>query len=91
MNLSINKITENKFEVKIYGNSVTVHQVIISDDIYLRLTNSKISKEKLLEFSFAFLLERESNASILTSFDLQVISKYFSNYEHEVRSFIDTL
>ena len=50
-----------------------------------------LSKEKLLEFSFAFLLERESNASILTSFDLQVISKYFSNYEHEVRSFIDTL
>ena len=56
MNLSINKITENKFEVKIYGNSVTVHQVIISEDIYLRLTNSKISKEKLLEFSFAFLI-----------------------------------
>ncbi len=45
-----------------------------------RLTKNKILKEELLKFSFNFLLEREPNTSILSKFDIIVISKYFPEY-----------
>lgn len=35
--------------------------------------------------SFRFLLEREPNTSILSSFDLPVIGRYFPEYEREIR------
>ncbi|MDX2343195.1 MAG: hypothetical protein QNL12_05390 [Acidimicrobiia bacterium] len=35
----------------------------------------------LVEKSFEFLLERESNTSILSSFELPVIDRYFPEYE----------
>jgi hypothetical protein len=34
--------------------------------------------------SFLFLLEREPKESILRSFDLTVISRYFPEYEREI-------
>tara|TARA_B100000131_G_scaffold187115_1_gene180103 strand:+ start:1248 stop:1523 length:276 start_codon:yes stop_codon:yes gene_type:complete len=90
MNLSIKKITENEFEVKVQAKSITFHQVTISEEFYLYLTNKKISKKTLLVFSFNFLLERENNSSILSSFDLPIISNYFSDYENQVRRFIES-
>ena len=48
------------------------------------LTKNKISKKELLNFSFNFLLERETNTSILSSFDITVISKYFPEYPKKV-------
>jgi len=38
----------------------------------------------LIEKSFEFLLERESNTSILRSFDLPVIQRYFPEYERAI-------
>ena len=46
----------------------------------------KVTKEELLKFSFNFLLERESNTSILSSFELRLISKYFPEYENSVKN-----
>jgi hypothetical protein len=34
---------------------------------------------------FEFLLQRESNTSILSSFELPVIGRYFPEYEDEIR------
>jgi hypothetical protein len=42
------------------------------------------STEELLRMSFEFLLERESNTSILPSFDLPVIGRYFPEYEKQI-------
>ena len=42
--------------------------------------------ERLLYETFDFLLEREPKESILRSFDLSVVSEYFPDYEHEIRS-----
>jgi hypothetical protein len=42
--------------------------------------------ERLLYETFDFLLEREPKESILRSFDLSVVSQYFPDYEHEIRS-----
>ena len=33
---------------------------------------------------FAFLLEREPNESILSSFDVGVIARYFPEFEREI-------
>ena len=40
---------------------------------------------RALEDAFEFLLERESNNSILSQFDLKVISSYFPEYEKEIK------
>ena len=48
------------------------------------LTKNKISKKELLNFSLNFLLERETNTSILSSFDIKVISKDFHEYPKKV-------
>jgi hypothetical protein len=47
-----------------------------------------VTPEVLITKSFEFLLERESNTSILKSFDLPVIEQYFPDYEAAVRGMI---
>jgi len=41
--------------------------------------------EKLVERSFEFLLRREPAGSILRSFDLSTIERYFPEYDREIR------
>ena len=66
---------------------LTKHVVSVTDQMLLNLTNNKISKEELLNFSFNFLLEREPNTSILSKFDIIVISKYFPEYISKVENY----
>ena len=56
-----------------------------SDEDLLRLAPPGVTVERLVEASFAFLLEREPRESILREFSLAVISRYFPEYEHEIR------
>ena len=65
-------------------SQITKHIVYVTDEMLFNLTKNKISKKELLNFSFNFLLERETNTSILSSFDLTVISKYFPEYAKKV-------
>ena len=83
--MSIKKILENKFEVTIEKKVTTKHTVTLTDKYYYKLTNKKISKKKLIEYSFQFLLVREPNTSILSFFDLDIISKYFPEYESQIK------
>ncbi|MBN2175280.1 MAG: hypothetical protein JW731_14190 [Bacteroidales bacterium] len=76
---------ENLYDVTVEDMDTTHHEVTLSDDYYQKLTGGKISKEELLEQSFQFLLNRESNTMILRKFDLPVISRYFPEYESEIR------
>ena len=85
MELLITELSKDKFEITVKADQLTKHVVSVTDQMLLNLTNNKISKEELLNFSFNFLLERESNTSILSSFDLTVISKYFPEYTNKVR------
>ena len=84
--LSIKTQSNNRYEVIVNSKIKTTHVVTISDKDYLDLTNKKVTKEELLKFSFNFLLERESNTSILSSFELRLISKYFPEYENSVKN-----
>jgi hypothetical protein len=47
-----------------------------------------VPAEKLVEKSFEFLLEREPNTSILRSFDLPAIQRYFPEYERTIRTML---
>ena len=84
MEIKVTKKDEDTFEVEVVEETSTKHIVTVKDEDYLRLTNKKISKEELVEKSFRFLLAREPKESILSSFDITVISQYFPEYEDEI-------
>ena len=42
--------------------------------------------QRLVYETIAFLLEREPKESILRTFDITVVSRYFPEFEHEIRS-----
>ncbi len=89
MSVSIKKQSDDVFEVTVADTATTTHRVTVTDQSLTDLTDGNATKVQLLEFSFEFLLERETNTSILLSFDINVISKYFSNYKDEVRRWCD--
>jgi len=83
--IDVQKKNENEFTVMVEHEGLkTKHNVTLENDYYRKLTKGKITKEELIKKSFEFLLERESNQSILSSFKLQVISRYFPEYESEI-------
>ena len=73
------------FDVLVRGETETTHRVSLTRAYYERLTDDAVTAEKLVEESFAFLLAREPNTSILSEFDLKDITKYFSGYEQEMQ------
>ena len=83
--ISLKKLDETTFSVTVEGRTTTIHKVNVSPSYYKKLTGGKISVEILVEKSFEFLLERESNTSILRSFDLPVIGNYFPDYESVIK------
>lgn len=66
------------------GDSRTTHLVELDRDEYQNITDGKISPEELIQYSFEFLLERESKESILNRFNVSVISRYFPEYSSEI-------
>ena len=84
--IKILELEKDQFSVEVIDKETTFHKVIISDKIHKNLTGGKVSKTQLLEKSFEFLLEREPNTSILTNFEIQLISNYFSDYENYISS-----
>ena len=84
--IDVEKINKSKFRVRITeSGSETIHDVTVSPNVYTKLTNGKVEPEELVRRSFEFLLEREPKESILTRFDLSVISRYFPEYEGEIK------
>jgi hypothetical protein len=55
------------------------HVVRVSAKDFARWSRGR-SAEELVADSFRFLLEREPRESILTQFDLEVIRRYFPDY-----------
>lgn len=72
------------FEVTVRETTTTTHLVTLSQDYFQKLTRGRVSPETLIEKSFEFLLERESNTMILERFDLPVIGHYFPEYEKNI-------
>lgn len=86
--IDVTRKDEETFEVTVRDATATTHTVTLTNDYYQKLTNGEVSPEKLIEKSFAFLLERESNTMILRRFDLPVIGEYFSEYEKTIAGYL---
>ena len=70
--------------VTVRDSSETHHRVRVSRADLARLAPGASDPVDLVEASFAFLLEREPQESILRQFDLIVIGSYFPDYDREI-------
>jgi hypothetical protein len=66
------------------GRGESRHRVTLHKADYQQLAADKASPESLVTESFRFLLEREPKESILRSFDLMLIGRYFPEYRREI-------
>ncbi len=79
--IEVTRLGDSTYQVVVMCKSTTTHEVTVRPEYAQKLTSGKISGEELVKNSFEFLLARESNTSILRSFDLSVIARYFPEYE----------
>ncbi len=79
--IEVAKKDPETFEVTVRASTTSTHTVKLSANYYQKLTGGRVSPETLIEKSFEFLLERESNTMILSRFDLPLIGRYFPEYE----------
>jgi hypothetical protein len=74
------------FEVKVTeGGSSTTHEVTVSDVEVGRLGTGFGTEQEFIRACFEFLLAREPKEQILRRFDLTDISRYFPEFEREIR------
>jgi hypothetical protein len=66
-----------------HGSDASYH-VTVSADEWERFGAPYDSREQLVEASFRFLIEREPNESILRSFELGAIERYFPDYPRTI-------
>lgn len=83
--IEVERIQGDDFRVAVSeGGGRTLHTVTVEPAYARRLTGGAVLPEELVRRSFEFLLEREPKESILGSFDLSVIGRYFPGHEGEV-------
>jgi hypothetical protein len=87
--ITVKKINDTTFEVSVEGRTMTTHKVTVNPAYYEKITEGRVPVEILVEKSFEFLLAREPNTSILRSFDLPVIGRYFPEYERLIREMLE--
>ena len=84
--IRVEKKSEHEFMVRLEeGGTRREYTVSLDDEYYQELTGGKITKQGLIRNSFEFLLEREPKESILTKFNLRVISQYFPEFEERIK------
>jgi len=86
--ITVKPIDSNTFEVTVVAATTTTHKVTLKSAYYEKLTDKSVTPEALVEKSFEFLLDRESNTSILRSFELPVIGQYFPEYERVIKGML---
>jgi hypothetical protein len=70
------------------GKSATQHRVTMTQATYQKLTGGKVPATRCIEAAFQFLLDHEPKESILSRFDVTVISHYFPSFEHELGGYL---
>lgn len=84
--IQVERQSEGEFRVHVIeGGSRSSHVVTVKQDYYRKLTGGKVSPEELVRRSFEFLLAHEPKESILSRFELPVISRYFPDYERDIK------
>jgi hypothetical protein len=84
--IEVEKTDASHFRVRVIEpGSESSHEVTLNSKDYDRLAGGAVEPEQLIRKSFEFLLEREPKESILSRFDLSVISRYFPEFEREIK------
>jgi len=84
--IEIEQFDASHFRVRVIeSGSETSHQITLNLKDCQKLTGGTTEAERLIRNSFQFLLEREPKESILARFDLSTISRYFPDYEKEIK------
>ena len=74
------------FDVRVSeGGTESRHEVTLSEEDYRRLGEGYGSPDEFVRACFEFLLQRESKESILSTFDISLISRYFPEFEETIR------
>jgi hypothetical protein len=84
--IQIKRLKDGDFHVCVKeSGSESQHLVTLSQKDYQRLSGGKVEPIELIKRSFEFLLAREPKESILSKFDLPLISRYFPEFERELK------
>jgi hypothetical protein len=84
--IAVSPLGAGRFRVRVdEGGSSTEHEVAVSAEDLERLGAGYPSPEAFVRACFDFLLEREPKESILRSFDVTVIGRYFPEFETTIR------
>jgi hypothetical protein len=67
------------------GGSSSEHRVTASQEDLERLASGYASAAEFIRACFEFLLAREPKEQILPRFDVSVISRYFPEFEEQIR------
>jgi hypothetical protein len=82
--ITVRPTGEGRFSVRVEdGGSATEHDVAISSDDLERLGAGRMP-DAFVRDCFEFLLAREPKESILRSFDVSAIGRYFPEFEREI-------
>lgn len=79
--ITIQEQSDGTYVVTVHARETTVHRVTCTPTMIAHYAPGA-DPEEILRASFEFLLEREPNTSILPSFDLPIIERYFPEYRH---------
>ena len=82
--IHVQRTGPGEFRVEIRDASGSSRHAVTASDEDVEKLGGGVRAEELLEASFEFLLEREPKESILGSFDLPVIARYFPEYPAEI-------
>lgn len=79
-----------RFDVTIRDQSgVSRHQLTISSEDLARLGGGA-DAEAVIVAAFRFLLDREPKEAILSRFDINVIARYFPDFESRLGAYLNT-
>ena len=81
--ITVRPTDEGHFSVRVEDGGSTEHDVTVSAQDLGRLGSGR-TPDAFVRDCFAFLLAREPKESILRSFDVSDIGRYFPEFEREI-------
>ena len=75
------------FEVVVIDGATKTHHSVTMDSSFYSKLNTSTSPSQVIQKSFEFLLEREPKESILSEFNISIISRYFPEYKQVSKNF----
>ena len=94
MKLTITARSRDDFNVivnseELHKTKQSIFKVNITNADLHELTENRVDKDHLIEFTFIFLLEREPVEAIQSAFNMKTISHYFPEFPEAVKRWVD--